>query len=235
MAQSNGSHPTPTPSGTVVDGVRFDSIADAIADMRAGKFVVVVDDPGRENEGDLVIAAEALTEEKMAFMVRYTSGLICAPVLPSICDRLNLPLMVPAQEHTESHGTKYTVSVDAKAKTTTGISAHDRALTCTLLANPSTTPADFVRPGHLFPLRYQPGGVLARRGHTEASVDLAVLAGMQPAAAICELVLDNGKMMRRDDCAQFATEHGLKLITIDDLAVYIRAKLDKEGGEWMLK
>ncbi|KNE62786.1 3,4-dihydroxy-2-butanone-4-phosphate synthase [Allomyces macrogynus ATCC 38327] len=212
----------------------FDSIADAIADFAAGKFVVVVDDEGRENEGDLIIAAEKVTEAKMAFMVRHTSGLVCAPMLPSRCDALGLPLMVPPEEHTESHGTKYTISVDAEAKTTTGISAHDRALTCNLLADPTSTPGHFVRPGHLLPLRYQPGGVLARRGHTEAGVDLCRLAGLQPAAVICEVVLDNGKMARRDDLRVFSREHGLKLITVEALAQYIRGKLAKEGGDWTI-
>ncbi|KAI9190437.1 hypothetical protein H9P43_001871 [Blastocladiella emersonii ATCC 22665] len=235
MAQSNGNHHATAEATNGADmDVHFDSIESALLDMQAGKFVIVVDDMGRENEGDLVIAAEMLDEARMAFMVRHTSGLICAPILPSTCDRLQLPLMVPDSEHTESHGTKYTISIDARAKTTTGISAHDRALTSNLLADPKTTADDFVRPGHLLPLRYKPGGVLVRRGHTEASVDLCRLAGLQPAAAICELVLDNGKMMRRDDCAAFAKEHNLKLITIDDLALYIKAKLAREGGDWTL-
>ncbi|RIA95283.1 3,4-dihydroxy-2-butanone 4-phosphate synthase [Glomus cerebriforme] len=199
--------------------IRFDSIPDALADFAQGKFVLVVDNEERENEGDLIIAAEKITTEKMAFMVRYTSGLICVPTIPERLDQLKLPLMVP--DNTEKMKTAYTISVDYKHKTTTGISAHDRALTARSLANPSITdPNDFNRPGHIFPLRYTQGGVLKRVGHTEASVDLCKLANLSPVGVICELVKDDGLMARRDDCRSFADKHGLKLITIADLVQY---------------
>ncbi|CAG8691685.1 11129_t:CDS:2, partial [Dentiscutata heterogama] len=194
--------------------VRFDSIIDALKDFSEGKFVLVVDNEDRENEGDLIIAAEKVTTEKMAFMVRYTSGLICVPTTPERLDQLKLPLMVP--NNTEKMKTAYTISVDYKYNTTTGISAHDRALTARSLANPAITdPNDFNRPGHVFPLRYREGGVLKRIGHTEASI-----AGLQPVGIICELVRDDGQMARRDDCRAFADEHNLKLITIADLVQY---------------
>ncbi|CAG8811053.1 29216_t:CDS:2, partial [Racocetra persica] len=178
--------------------VRFDSITDALKDFSEGKFVLVVDNEDRENEGDLIIAAEKVTTEKMAFMVRYTSGLICVPTTPERLDQLQLPLMVP--NNTEKMKTAYTISVDYKYNTTTGISAHDRALTARSLANPTITASDFNRPGHVFPLRYREGGVLKRIGHTEASVDLCKLSGLQPVGVICELVRDDGQMARRDDC-----------------------------------
>ncbi|KAI9221270.1 3,4-dihydroxy-2-butanone 4-phosphate synthase [Blastocladiella britannica] len=232
MAQSNGI--APAAAASPADGaVAFAPIEEAIAAIRNGEFVIAVDDDDRENEGDLIIAAEKVTEAQMAFLVRYTSGLICAPALPSVCDRLRLPLMVPENEYTEPLRTKYTVSIDARANTTTGISAHDRSLTANLIGSADSTPADFIRPGHMFPLRYEPGGVLVRRGHTEASVDLCLLAGLQPAAVIAELQLDTGKMMRRDDCFAFAQQHGIKLVTIDDLAAHIRAKCAADGSKWM--
>ncbi|CAG8444137.1 14350_t:CDS:2 [Ambispora leptoticha] len=197
----------------------FDSIESALKDFVEGKFVVVVDNEDRENEGDLVIAAEKMTTEKMAFMVRYTSGLICVPTAPTRLDQLKLPLMVP--NSTDRLKTAYTISVDYKHNTTTGISAHDRALTARSLANFAITdPADFIRPGHIFPLRYTEGGVLKRIGHTEASIDLCKLAGLKPVSVICELVKDDGLMARRDDCRAFADEHGLKLISISDLVQY---------------
>lgn len=199
--------------------VRFDSIPDALADFAQGKFVLVVDNEDRENEGDLIIAAEKVTTEQMAFMVRYTSGLICVPITPERSNQLILPLMVP--NNSEKMKTAYTISVDYKHNTTTGISAHDRALTARSLADPSITdPNDFNRPGHIFPLRYTRGGVLSRVGHTEASIDLCKLANLQPVGVICELVRDDGLMARRDDCRAFADEHGLRLITIADLVKY---------------
>ncbi|KAL7752853.1 hypothetical protein RI367_001856 [Sorochytrium milnesiophthora] len=209
----------------------FDTIEEALVDFAAGQFVVVVDDVGRENEGDLIIAAEKVTEEQMAFMVRYTSGLICAPMPESRCAELGLPLMVPDQASTESHRTRYTISVDYKKGTTTGISARDRALTSNALANPKETKDAFVKPGHMFPLMYTDGGVLKRFGHTEAGVDLCRLAGLQPVSVICEVVLDNGKMARRDDLVKFCKEHGFKLITIEDLQAHIRQKMQRENLE----
>ena len=194
-------------------------IEDAIDAIGRGEFVVVVDDAERENEGDLVIAAEKVTQEKIAFMVRYTSGLVCAPVTGERLDELELPLMV--SQNTDSHRTAFTVSVDYRHSTTTGISAADRALTIRALVDPDTKPGDLARPGHIFPLRYREGGVLVRPGHTEASVDLARLAGLQPAAALCEVVNDDGSMARGADLVRFAKEHDLLIVSIADLVSYL--------------
>ncbi|KAG0307323.1 hypothetical protein BGZ98_000558 [Dissophora globulifera] len=199
--------------------VQFDSVEDAVKDIADGKFVIAVDNEDRENEGDLIIAAEKVTTEQMAFLIRYSSGYVCVPTAPSRLKELNLPLMVPNNQ--EMMRTAYTISVDYAYDTTTGISAHDRALTCRSLADPTKTAKDFNRPGHILPLRYAEGGSLARFGHTEASVDLCKLAKLQPVAVICELVNDrDGSMARRDDCYKFAKEHGIKLITIADLIQY---------------
>ncbi|KAF9366437.1 hypothetical protein BGX34_002712 [Mortierella sp. NVP85] len=199
--------------------VRFDSIEDAIKDFAEGKFVIAVDNEDRENEGDLIIAAEKVTTEQMAFLIRHSSGYVCVPTAPSRLEELNLPLMVP--DNQELMKTAYTISVDYAHGTTTGISAHDRALTARSLADPTKTAKDFNRPGHILPLRYTKGGVLRRTGHTEASVDLCKLAGLQPVAVICELVNDrDGSMARRDDCMKFALEHNIKLVTIADLVKY---------------
>jgi 3,4-dihydroxy 2-butanone 4-phosphate synthase len=201
----------------------FSAIPDAIEAFKRGEFLVVLDDESRENEGDLIIAAGAITTEKMAFLVRYSSGYVCAPITNDMADRLELPLML--KDRSDRHGTAYTVTVDFAEGTTTGISAHDRALTARKLADPSTKPNEFMRPGHLIPLRAVDGGVLARRGHTEAGVDLARLAGFQPASVICEIVRDeDGLMARKDDCLEFAKQHNLKAITIDDLVEYIRSQ-----------
>ncbi|KAI9102805.1 3,4-dihydroxy-2-butanone 4-phosphate synthase [Phlyctochytrium arcticum] len=196
----------------------FDSIDAAIEAFRNGEFLVVVDDEDRENEGDLIIAAEDLTFEKTAFMVRYTSGLICVSMDAERLDRLELPLMV--ERNTESLRTAYTISVDLAEGTTTGISAADRSKTVQALANPNSKPQDFNRPGHVFPLRAVPGGTLKRIGHTEAAQDLTKLAGKQTVAAICEVVLDDGRMARRDDLKEFAVKWGLKMISIADLVRY---------------
>jgi 3,4-dihydroxy 2-butanone 4-phosphate synthase/GTP cyclohydrolase II len=200
--------------------VRFGTVEDAVAALREGRFVVVVDGEDRENEGDLVIAAECVTADSVAFMVRHTSGLLCVGMTGERLDELGLPLMVPANE--DSFGTAFTVSVDAVAPTTTGISAHDRAATIRALADPTTGPGDFARPGHVFPLRARPGGVLKRAGHTEAAVDLARLAGLRPAGALCEIVNDDGTMARRPQLVEFAARHGLVMITIDQLVAYRR-------------
>ncbi|RKO85186.1 3,4-dihydroxy-2-butanone 4-phosphate synthase, partial [Blyttiomyces helicus] len=206
----------------------FDSIEDAIQDMQAGKFVVVVDNEDRENEGDLIIAGEHLTPEKAAFMIRYTSGMICVACEGEICDRLELPPMV--EKNTESLRTAYTVSCDYNIGTTTGISAADRSATTRALADPSTLASALSRPGHVFPLRYTPGGVLKRVGHTEAAVDLCKLAGLRPAGALCEVALDDGTMARRPDLEIFARRWGLKLITISDIIKYrVRKGLVDEG------
>ncbi|MGH3646191.1 MAG: bifunctional 3,4-dihydroxy-2-butanone-4-phosphate synthase/GTP cyclohydrolase II [Micromonosporaceae bacterium] len=198
----------------------LDSIEQAIADIAAGKAVVVVDDADRENEGDLIFAAEKATPELLAFMVRYTSGYICAPLTAAECDRLELPPMYHTNQ--DKLGTAYTVSVDARERISTGISAADRANTIRLLADPATSPADLARPGHVVPLRAKDGGVLRRPGHTEAAIDLARLAGLRPAGVLCELVNDDGTMQRLPQLAEFAREHGLTLVSIADLIAYRR-------------
>ena len=193
----------------------FASIEEAVAALAAGGMVVVVDDADRENEGDLIMTAEAATPETVGFFVRHTSGVICAPMLGERLDQLELPLMVAA--NTAPYRTAFTVSVDARTGTTTGISAADRATTVQALIDPATRPADLVRPGHVFPLRYREGGVLKRAGHTEAAVDLARLAGSAPAAVLCEIVDDSGEMARLPQLERFAAAHGLPLISIADL------------------
>ncbi|HEY2795113.1 MAG TPA: bifunctional 3,4-dihydroxy-2-butanone-4-phosphate synthase/GTP cyclohydrolase II [Micromonosporaceae bacterium] len=198
----------------------FASIEQAIADIAAGKAVIVVDDEDRENEGDLIFAAEHATPELVAFMVRHTSGYICVPLPASECDRLELPPMYHTNQ--DRRGTAYTVTVDAREGVTTGISAADRTRTIHLLAAAETKPTDLARPGHVVPLRAKPGGVLRRPGHTEAAIDLATLAGQRPAGVLCELVNDDGTMQRMPDLERFAAEHGLTLITIADLITYRR-------------
>jgi 3,4-dihydroxy 2-butanone 4-phosphate synthase / GTP cyclohydrolase II len=219
----------------------FAPIEDAVAAVARGEFVAVVDDAERENEGDLIMAAEKVTPEAIAFMVRHTSGVICAPLLGPRLDELRIPLMVA--DNTESQRTAFTVSVDVKAGTSTGISAADRALTVQALIDPTTGPEDFNRPGHIFPLRYRDGGVLKRAGHTEASVDLARLAGLYPAGVLCEIVNDDGTMARLPELERFAAEHGLILVSIADLVRYRRqreklvrriseARIPTLGGDW---
>src|SRR5437763_7723053 len=200
----------------------FDPIERAIADVAAGKPVVVVDDADRENEGDLIFAAEMATPELVAFMVRYTSGYICVPLTVEDCDRLELPPMYHTNQ--DKRGTAYTVSVDAREGVTTGISAHDRAHTMRLLAAGTSTAADFTRPGHVVPLRAKEGGVLRRPGHTEAAVDLCRLAGLRPAGVLCEIVSEKDveDMARLDELEVFAGEHDLALISIADLIAYRR-------------
>ena len=198
----------------------FASIPDAIEEIKQGRMVIVVDDADRENEGDLIMAAERVTPEAIAFIVRHTSGVICMPVIGQRLDELEIPLMVAA--NTDSRRTAFTVSVDARAGVTTGISAADRARTIQAIIHPGTEPADLSRPGHIFPLRYREGGVLKRAGHTEAAVDLARLAGLYPAGVLCETVNEDGTMSRLPDLTRFARTHGLKLISIADLIEYRR-------------
>ncbi|MFG2982300.1 bifunctional 3,4-dihydroxy-2-butanone-4-phosphate synthase/GTP cyclohydrolase II [Streptomyces sp. NPDC048258] len=202
---------------------RLDPVEQAIRDIAAGRPIVVVDDEDRENEGDLVIAAEKATPEIIAFMMSECRGLICAPMEGPELDRLELPQMV--QHNTESMQTAFTVSVDASAAhgVTTGISAADRATTLRLLAGGVSQPADFVRPGHVFPLRAKPGGVLVRNGHTEAAVDLARLAGLRPVGAIVEIAGEDGVMLRLPELIPFARKHGLTIISIEDLIAYRRS------------
>jgi len=197
---------------------KLDSIEDIVADLKAGRMVIMMDDEARENEGDLIMAAEKVTPEAVAFVIRHSSGIICQPMTRERLEELRLPLMVA--ENTDSHRTAFTISVDYRHGTTTGISAHDRAATIRALADPASKAEDFARPGHIFPLRYTEGGVLARAGHTEASIDLVRLAGLRPAALICEVVNDDGSMKRGPELHAFAREHGLKIGTIADLIRY---------------
>lgn len=195
-------------------------IEDAIEEIRQGRMVIVVDDEERENEGDLIFAAEKVTPELIGFMVRHCSGIICVPMEGERLEQLSLPLM--AVENTESMRTAFTISVDARQNTTTGISAADRAETIKTLLDEDAKPADLARPGHIFPLRYAPGGVLRRAGHTEAAVDLARAAGLYPAGVLCELVNEDGTMQRLPELEEFAAEHGLLVISIADLIKYRR-------------
>jgi 3,4-dihydroxy 2-butanone 4-phosphate synthase / GTP cyclohydrolase II len=198
----------------------FASIPEAIDEIREGRMVIVVDDADRENEGDLIMAAERVTPEAIAFIVRHTSGVICMPVIGERLDELDIPLMVAA--NTDSRGTAFTVSVDARMGVTTGISAADRARTIQAIIDPQTEPGDLSRPGHVFPLRYREGGVLKRAGHTEAAVDLARLAGLFPAGVLCETVNEDGTMARLPDLERFARAHDLKIISIGDLIEHRR-------------
>ena len=202
----------------------FASIEEALADVAAGKFVVVLDDEDRENEGDLIGAADKMTQESMHFMIRHSSGLVCVSVENDLADRLNLPLMVSSKENEDAMKTAFTVSVDLKTSTT-GISAGERAATIARLGHPDAHEDDFVRPGHVFPLRYREGGVLKRTGHTEAALDLARMAGCGPAGVLCEIVKDSdGSMARLPDLKKFSEEHGLKMVLISDMVRYRRKR-----------
>ncbi|MEV7631474.1 GTP cyclohydrolase II [Microbacterium sp. NPDC089318] len=194
-------------------------ISDALDALRAGKPIIVADDENRENEGDIIISAELATAETMAWMVRWTSGLICAPMPADLADQLNLPPMVETNE--DARTTAYTVSVDAAEGVTTGISAHDRALTLNVLANPASTATSLIRPGHILPLRAVDGGVRERGGHTEAAVELMRLAGLQPVGAIAEVVADDGSMMRLPALMELGASEGVPVITIEQLIAYL--------------
>ncbi|MEJ0007508.1 MAG: 3,4-dihydroxy-2-butanone-4-phosphate synthase [Steroidobacteraceae bacterium] len=196
----------------------FSSIPAVLAELQAGRMVLILDDEDRENEGDLIMAAQCATPEAMAFMIRHSSGIICVPMEEERLLRLELPQMVGANN--DSYRTAFTVSVDYRHGTSTGVSAADRAATITALANPQTTANDFARPGHIFPLRPRRGGVLVRAGHTEAAVDLCVLAGLRPAGVLCELMNDDGSMARRAQCEAFARQNNLAIGTIADLIRY---------------
>ena len=196
------------------------TIEEGVADLKLGKALIVVDDADRENEGDLMVAAEAVTPEHINFMAKYGGGLVCMPVPGGRLDELQLPQMV--MENTARHGTPFTVPVDVKEGATTGISAFDRAATVKAILDPRTKPEDLARPGHLFPLRYTNGGVLVRAGHTEAIVDLARLAGFYPAGVLCEIMAPDGTMARMPYLEKFAEEHGLHIVTIEDLIAYRR-------------
>lgn len=204
-------------------------IEDAISAIASGKMVVVVDDQNRENEGDIVVAADAVTSETIAFMMTHARGLVCIAMEGERLDALDIPLMVP--NNTESHKTAFTVSVDYLKGTTTGISAADRAATVRALVDDRTKPDEFARPGHIFPLRANPRGVLGRPGHTEAAVDLARLAGKTPAGVICEVANDDGTMSRLPDLVLFAKRHNLLLVTIEDLVAYLERQAAKDVRE----
>ena len=203
-----------------------ESVVAAVRAVSEGKVVLVVDDESRENEGDFIMAAEKATPETIGFMIRHSSGVLCASMEPEHLDRLELPPMVTNNQ--DPKGTAYTISVDAAKKgMSTGISAHDRALTFSTLADPTATATDFYRPGHVFPLRYHPGGTLTRAGHTEATIDLCRAAGCQPVGVLCEVVHDDGSMQRLPDLKVFAKKHGLVLTSIQDLVAY-RLELELE-------
>jgi len=196
----------------------LNTVDEIVADLKAGRMVIIIDDEDRENEGDLIMAAERATPEAVAFMIRHTSGIICVPMVEERLARLDLPQMV--QANSESHRTAFTVSVDYRFGTTTGVSSGDRAATIRALADPTATAQQFARPGHIFPLRPRKGGVLVRAGHTEAAVDLCRLAGLQPVGVLCEVMNDDGTMARRPELEAFAKRHSLKMGTIADLIRY---------------
>jgi 3,4-dihydroxy-2-butanone 4-phosphate synthase len=206
----------------------FATINEALEALQEGRFVIVCDDEGRENEGDLVIAAEFADADAINFCARFGRGLVCCALAPEIIDRFGLPLMVPQALNGSGFGTAFTLSVEAKEGVTTGISAADRARTVSVLIDPDSTPEDIVAPGHMFPLRARPGGVLERGGQTEASVDLAKLAGLRPGAVICEVMNDDGTMARRDDLFAFAKDHGgIPVVTVEALRRY---RQENEGA-----
>jgi len=225
------------------DNKAFASIQEAIEDFKKGKFLIVVDDESRENEGDLFVAAEKISNEQVNFMITHARGLVCAPMSQNIGKKLEIPLMT--ERITEKHGTKFTISVDAREGTTTGISAKDRMITLRKLSDASSVPEDFVKPGHIFPLLAEPGGVLKRAGHTEAAIDLCNLSGLYPVGVICEIIRDNGEMARLPHLQEFASLHKMKIITIKDLIQYrqrnekliqvvAKAKLPTEYGDFFV-
>lgn len=197
------------------------SVEEAIQDIGLGKFLIVVDDENRENEGDLVMAAEKVTTESINFMIQNARGLLCMPVLGKRLDALRLPLMVNG-DSTARHGTAFSVSVDYNIGTTTGISAHDRSVTVKAILDPKSKPEDFARPGHLFPLQYEEGGVLVRPGHTEAIIDLARLAGLYPAGVVCEMISPDGTMARLQELEEFSKKNDVKIVSIGQLIAYRR-------------
>ena len=212
------------------DKIKLDSIEDAIADFKEGKFLIVVDDEDRENEGDFIIAAEKITPEKVNFMLKHARGVLCAPITLQRCKELDLDVQV--SDNTSMLGTPFTVTVDKLEGCSTGVSAHDRAATIRALADPNAKPADFGRPGHINPLYAQDKGVLRRTGHTEAAVDLARLAGLYPAGALMEIMNDDGTMARLPELKKMSEEFGIKLISINDLVAYrLKQESIVEKGE----
>lgn len=221
----------------------FSSIPEALDALKQGKMIIVVDDEERENEGDLIFAAQSATPEKLAFMIRHTGGVVCLPLSNAIADRLELPAMV--ERNTSAFGTPFTVSIEAKEGVSTGISAADRARTILTAMNPEARPDDLSHPGHVFPLRAKEGGVLARAGHTEASIDLCAMAGLRKGAVLSELMHDDGTMMRLPALQAFSAEHNLCMISIADLIAYRRqtesfitkeasSPLETETGLWQI-
>ncbi|RLC49000.1 MAG: bifunctional 3,4-dihydroxy-2-butanone-4-phosphate synthase/GTP cyclohydrolase II [Candidatus Cloacimonadota bacterium] len=225
------------------DNIIFSNIQEAIKDIQDGRMIIVVDDEDRENEGDLIMSAEKITPDDVNFIIKYARGLICTPMQEKDLQRLHLPQMT--YENTDRLRTKFTVSVDAKYHTTTGISAYDRAETIKKLADPNSSASDFLRPGHIFPLKAEPGGVLHRAGHTEAAVDLMKLAKLQPVGVICEIIKNDGTMARLPDLKKFADKYHMHIITIQDLISYrqrneklifrvVEAKLPTRYGEFKI-
>ena len=198
--------------------IEMSSVEKALDELRQGKIIIVIDDPKRENEGDLVMAAEFVTDEQMAFFIRYTGGIICAPVKKSLMDKLNIGMMV--ENNTDYKNTAFTESIDYSIGTTTGISASDRVKTVRALTDNSAQPEDFTRPGHVFPLVYAEGGVLARGGHTEAGVDLMELAGLKPVSIISELMNDDGTLMRNQELIEFSNKWQMPIISVADIIDY---------------
>src|SRR5712664_4892926 len=201
----------------------FATVEEAVEEIRQGRMVVLVDDEDRENEGDLAMAAEKITPDAINFMAKYARGLICLPLTEERCDELHLPLMSPI--NTSVHGTAFCEAIDARLGVTTGISASDRAITILTAIDPKTKPQDLARPGHIFPLRARTGGVLVRAGQTEASVDIARIAGLNPSGVICEIMNDDGSMARLPELEEFAAAHGLQMIRVADL---VRYRISKE-------
>tara|TARA_Y100000310_G_scaffold306665_1_gene348022 strand:+ start:2469 stop:3113 length:645 start_codon:yes stop_codon:yes gene_type:complete len=201
----------------------FSKIEEAIEDIKQGNFVIVMDHEDRENEGDLVIAAEKVTHEKINFMMTHARGLICVPIIGERLDELELPQMANDIKEATDNRCAFSMSIDAKHNATTGISAHDRATTIKTLIHPDTKPDHLLRPGHMFPIRYKDGGVIARQGHTESSVDLAKLAGLYPAGVICEIINPDGTMAKLDNIREFSQKHNIKIVTVDALVEYIKA------------
>jgi 3,4-dihydroxy-2-butanone 4-phosphate synthase len=206
------------------------TVEQAIADYRAGKLITIVDDEDRENEGDLAMAAELVTPEAINFMARFGRGLICLPMTGARLDELEIPMMVPQSDNSSRFGTAFTVSIEARCGVSTGISAYDRAHTIRVAVDPRTKPEDLARPGHIFPLRAAEGGVLQRRGQTEAAVDLAILAGLTPAGVICEVMRDDGRMARLPDLEEFSATHGIGIVSTAQLVEY-RRRLELERME----
>jgi 3,4-dihydroxy 2-butanone 4-phosphate synthase / GTP cyclohydrolase II len=215
------------------EAFQFDSVDDVVNDIRAGRIVIVTDDADRENEGDLVMAAEKVTPDAVNFMTKHGRGLICVPISNERAEQLGLQRMVA--QNREMYRTDFTVSVDAAHGVTTGISAHDRAATIQTIANPKSTPDDLVQPGHVFPLRAKDGGVLRRTGHTEAAVDLARMAGMQPAGVLCEILHDDGTMARLPELMEFRKKHGLRICTIQSLIAHRRVREKLIEAEQVVK